>query len=536
MTFNFRIAGPNSELVIQMALGSSTVFVGANGGGKTRLAVMIEETCGLMAHRISGHRSLAMNPSVTKISEKKALAGLRTGRDDIDERLDDRRGHRWNHDAAVQLLDDFRYVIQALFADQVNVTKEEYDKSVAGQRGTVKLTKMRQVELIWDSVLPHRVLRITGDDIQVSVVGKSEQYSASKMSDGERAVFYVIGQALLAAPDSMLIIDEPELHIHRSIMSKLWDEIEAARPDCAFVYITHDLEFAATRSAKKYVVHQFIYPDQWSVEPVPEETGFSEELTTLILGSRRPILFVEGTSDKLDAALYRCCFPDHTVIPRGSCDEVKHAVVSLRHNQIWTRVKCFGIVDADGLHEAEIDALCSLGVSVLPVSEIENLFLLPSVSRVIAEMEGYADTELEARLAELAELVFNSLRSEKAIEAVVVRYCRRRIDRLLKKLELGETDSLASLSAGYARATAMLDIDGIAATMHARIAAAIDAKNLPQLLALYDNKGLMSLAAGCLKKQRKDDFKNWLTRALCNDTDPRLREAIRAVLPQIGIS
>jgi ABC-type glutathione transport system ATPase component len=66
------------------------------------------------------------------------------------------------------------------------------------------------------------------------------------MSDGERAAFYLIGQTLMAPENSLIIFDEPELHIHRSIMSTLWDELEALRTDCAFVVISHDLEFIAS--------------------------------------------------------------------------------------------------------------------------------------------------------------------------------------------------------------------------------------------------------------------------------------------------
>jgi ABC-type cobalamin/Fe3+-siderophores transport system ATPase subunit len=199
---------------------------------------------------------------------------------------------------------------------------------------------MARLQAIWSTLLPHRILHITGDDILVAVPGQDQQYSASEMSDGERAVFYVIAQTLLAEPNSLLILDEPELHIHRSIMSKLWDELEAARQDCAFVYITHDLEFAAARVAQKYVVRRFVHPDQWEIEPVPENTGFDESLATLILGSRRPILFVESTEGNLDTALYRSCFPAYTVIARGSCEEVVHSVVSLRRNEALTRVTC----------------------------------------------------------------------------------------------------------------------------------------------------------------------------------------------------
>jgi hypothetical protein len=65
------------------------------------------------------------------------------------------------------------------------------------------------------------------------------------------------------------------------------------------------------------------YPaPRWNIEAVPGNTGFDEKVTTLILGSRRPILFTEGTENSLDLAIYRCCFSNWTVIPRGSCEEV----------------------------------------------------------------------------------------------------------------------------------------------------------------------------------------------------------------------
>lgn len=78
-TFAFSIPTKNQkEVSVSISCGSSAIFVGANGGGKTRLSVYIEQKLQLKAHRISAHRALALNPDVAKISEKKALMGLRT--------------------------------------------------------------------------------------------------------------------------------------------------------------------------------------------------------------------------------------------------------------------------------------------------------------------------------------------------------------------------------------------------------------------------------------------------------------------------
>lgn len=398
MPFNFSIPSPDGQTEISVEPGSSVIFVGANGGGKTRLAVKIEADLALNAHRISAHRALTLNTGVAKISERLALAGLRTGRLLDDATIDFRSPFRWKQHMATELLNDFDFLIQALFAEQANKWGETHRKVRAGDFSPAEPTNFEHLVEIWERLLPHRKLHFSGDDIQVSVQGSDTRYSAAEMSDGERAIFYMIGQTLTAAENSLLIFDEPELHVHRSIMAKLWDELEAARQDCAFVFVTHDLEFAASRVAQKFVIRDYDPTPRWSIEAVPENTGLDEEITTLILGSRRPILFVEGDANSLDLAIYRCCFPDWTVIPRGSCEAVIHSVATMRHSRALTRVTCSGIVDADDYGADNITYLGTLGIAVLPVSEIENIILLPTVSRAIAENEGYVGADLENRL------------------------------------------------------------------------------------------------------------------------------------------
>lgn len=533
MPFNFPIPTPNGQIVISLEAGSSVVFVGANGGGKTRLSVHIEETLQLAAHRLSAHRALTLNPTVAKISEREALRGLRTGWNHESTGVQNRTQVRWQNQQAVSLLNDFDFLIQALFADQSNISLETHRRVRSGDLSPAQPTKFERLMEIWERLLPHRKLRFSGDDIQVALPGKDASYGASEMSDGERAVFYMIGQALVAAPDTLLVVDEPELHVHRSIMSKLWDELEAARQDCAFAFITHDLEFSATRVAQKYVIRDYSPAPLWTVDPVPENTGFNEQIATLILGSRRPILFVEGDMRSLDIAIYRACYPNWTVIPRGSCEEVIHSVVTMRRNHELTRVACSGIVDADDYQPEDIVYLRDLGVAVLPVSEIENVILLPSVSQAIAESEGYAGVELAARLNALKDAIFATLNSAAAIDAVVLRYCRRRIDRALKKVDLSDSGDVAALTEEYNRQTRALNIQDIAQRATARIQDALENRDLPTLLANYDNKALTALAATHLKRTRLPDFESWLTRVLRNKMLPTLVTAINQYLPEI---
>jgi len=191
-------------------------------------------------------------------------------------------------------------------------------------------------------------------------------------------------------------------------------------------------------------------------------------------------------------------------------------------------------VDADDYQPDDIAYLNRYGVEVLPVSEIENLILLlPSVSRAIAESEGYQDSELEDRLSRLRTKIFELLDGPNAIDDVVARYCRRRIDRMLKKVDISAARTVTNITAEYARQIAAIDLSGIAQEATKRIRSTIATGNLEMLLAYYDNKSMLALAATHLKQSRLSDSTNWLARVLRNNKAPGLIEAIRDSLPPI---
>lgn len=407
---------------IELRAGLSTVIVGANGSGKTRLAVELERQLNDMAHRISAQRMLAIDPSIEKTNEQSARGELRYGYAkplDYGSTQRTRDSRRWGGGQPRFILNDAGPLLQVLFGEQANTAVRAYNAAADGVPIAGDDTLMRKLKAMFHRVLPNRELNITADDITVSPVideAAGEPYSVTEMSDGEKAVFYMIGQTLVANRDSVFIMDEPEIHVHRSILARLWDELESARPDCAFLLITHDLEFAASRAGKKHVVRSYAPATGWVIENVPEAAGFSEDLVTLILGSRKPILFVEGEQGSLDLAFYRACYPTWTVMPRGGCEGVIHSVVTMRRNAAFTRIQCAGLVDADGHDETDRTNLAANGIQVLPVSEIENLLLLPTVSRAILEMNYLEESELEAKLAGLKAAIFADANDRKKRE------------------------------------------------------------------------------------------------------------------------
>jgi ABC-type cobalamin/Fe3+-siderophores transport system ATPase subunit len=520
--------------------GLSMVIVGANGSGKTKLAVECERQLGVTAHRISAQRMLSIDPSIEKISEESARAQLRYGNATPSQwgsEITAREIVRWGRDQPRFILDDAGALLQVLFGEQANTAVSAYNAVVDGIPVERPETFMRKLKAIFNRVLPNRDLTITADDIKVSPITDGtvgEHYSVTAMSDGEKAVFYMIGQTLVADEGSVFIMDEPEIHIHRSILSRLWDELEAARPDCAFLLITHDLEFAASRAGNKHVVRSYAPATGWVIENVPEAEGFSEDLVTLILGSRKPILFVEGEQGSLDLAFYRACYPAWTVVPRGGCEGVIHSVVTMRRNAAFTRVQCAGLVDADGHDEQDRTNLADNGIQVLPVSEIENLLLLPGISRAILEMNDLEGSELEIKLEGLKAAILADARSVKNVNEVVLGYCRRRIDRMLKQIDLSADKSIADLNASYAARTSELDISQLAADIETKITTAVDAGDLVALLAVYDRKKpLLALASSHLRNWKVEVFSAWATRAIQSTRDDRLRRAVSSVLPDI---
>lgn len=531
MAFTFGIPTEQGLTTVTLEPGASAVFVGANGAGKTRLAVEIEKSLGANAHRIGAHRALVLNPEVPKISEEAALRGLRYGNEHKSYQLIHRESGRWAERAAVHLLNDFDYLLQALFAEQGNRALKTHAAARSGSLCEVVSTKLEQLKAMWERLLPTRTLLLTGDRIDVSADGTT--YSAAEMSDGERAVFYMLGQALMAPSSAVLVIDEPELHIHPSILGKLWDEVQAVREDCSFVFITHDLNFAAHRLGQKFVIKSYVTGPVWVVEQVPEDTGFDEATVTLILGSRRPVLFVEGKGHSLDSAVFRACFADWTVIPRGSCEEVIHSVVTMRRNAALTRVTCAGLVDADDYTPAEAATMTTHGVSVLPVSEIENLVLLPAVATVIARSEGFHGDALDTRMAALCDDLITA--ASGAIDATVMQYCRRRIDRTLKLIDLSSAKNSNQLASEYQARTQAIDVNALAEEAKKKIETALHSKDLPALLKYFDGKGaFMAAAAKRLKSTRKDNFEEWLVRVLRTGSVQDLVPAIRQSLPPIA--
>ena len=366
----------------------SIVVVGANGTGKTRLGAFLEAQAGAKAQRISAQRILNIPPLIQPRAYEYAENMLRFGtyqtHVSTDHHLSYREGNRWSSQPHTTMLNDYEHVLALLFADEERRNREYARAATATvPTTTAPKCKLDALAAIWATVMPQRQLTFTDAQVKAHTAGGTP-YEGRYMSDGERVAIYLIGQALCAPADGILIVDEPETHLHRAIQALLWDQIETARADCTFVYITHDLEFAATRIGGRRIWLKEFGGTDWIWEEIGAASALPDALTMQILGTRRPILFVEGDETSHDASIYTALFPKEHVVPRQSSEKVIEATKAMAALPTFHHLKVRGLVDRDRRGDAEVAALKAANVLVADVAEVENLLCIPEAIIAVA--------------------------------------------------------------------------------------------------------------------------------------------------------
>lgn len=500
------------------------VIIGANGSGKTRLGCKLEKDNGRLAHRVSAHRSLVfpenVRPMDLDIAERMVLIGRKEGGDDATWKLH----HRWSRSPEVALLNDFDHLVTYMVSESFSVSdKYRVAMKASGTFQEPPATRLDIVKEVWESVLPTRRLVIDGSRIRVSNVNEGAAYHAKEMSDGERGIFHLIGEALSVPKDGVFIVDEPELHLHRAIQARLWDAVESARTDCTFVYITHDLGFAASRKdATKVWLREYV-EGQWDWEEVPETDDFPEPLLLEVLGSRRPILFVEGERSSLDLFVYGKVFSEHTVVPCGSCELVIHSACSFAKLPSLHHNKCAGMVDNDGRSDSDIQMLQRLGVAVLPVALVENLFLLEPILQIACAKLGHDSSEVIPRVK---DRVFSLL--EKSRVLVASNLTRQSIETALRTFGRCD-DGAEAISASFSSACGNIDPADIYSKWDSEITRVLSVKDYVAALRIYKIKGLPSEAGNAFGMRFQDQVMRWLR----GKDAEEFVSALRAVIPVI---
>lgn len=206
------------------------------------------------------------------------------------------------------------------------------------------------------------------------------RYPISEMSDGEKAAFLLAAEVLLAPEDSILLIDEPERHLHKAISSQFITALTRIRPDCSFILFTHD-DNLMTAGLRTLLVSSIRWENQqpfsWSMEELNSSGEREEQARLAILGGRGKVLLAEGEIASLDKALYEILYPDWVILPVGGNDQVVRAVSGMRYFREHHWVDAAGVIDGDCRTDDERNAMRKKGILVLPVNEVENIYFLP---------------------------------------------------------------------------------------------------------------------------------------------------------------
>ncbi|WP_108061948.1 DUF4435 domain-containing protein [Poseidonibacter lekithochrous] len=468
---------------------NSIVIIGANGSGKTRFSSKIEQNYMEETHRVSAQKSLSMPKNVRPDSKEKAESDFFIGGYYEGIKINNKKHNRWGSNFNTFLLDDYEKLMVLLHT-------EEYEESVKfkdsynGEIINKPITKLDKIKKIFEYVLPHRKLIKKAGTIETYPTGKeSKVYNASEMSDGERIVFYLIGEVVCTKDNSIIIIDEPENHLHKSIIKKLWDKIEELRPDCTFIYLTHDIDFAVSREkSQKIWMKEYLGDEVWDYELLDENVSLPEQLYLEILGSRKPILFTEGDIDSIDYRLYSEVFKEYTVKPVNSCQKVFESTTSFNKLKDLHHIDSFGIIDRDRRTDEELNHISRDNIWISRVAEVENFLLLEDIIEVIARnMRKENISELINRVKENVIESFSKKLEEELTQRVILivkRNFEKKLNPKVKTFDSFKNELNAYLtSQNYEEIYSKLKLE------YEQI---IRDQNYNRILELFNHKGLLA--------------------------------------------
>lgn len=266
-------------------------------------------------------------------------------------------------------------LIIGLCREHDDIARKFYDDGVKRDEST-----FNKIKDIFDSFFEVKLDNSGFSEKELKAKKKDgEPFDFNNMSDGERTAFFYIATVVTAPRLSFVIVDEPENHLNPAVYNKIWDKLIAIRKDCQFIFISHTIEFIQARTNFELVkIRHFVYPDKFDFVFLGDSLeGIPMEYIVEIMGSRKPILFCEGTKSDLDYKVYEKLFgKKYTVIATGTSSSVLNSVIVCnKHSSIYNIQSAIGIIDSDLKSEVEIERLKGKNIYPLLCNEIEMLLL-----------------------------------------------------------------------------------------------------------------------------------------------------------------
>ena len=272
-----------------------------------------------------------------------------------------------------------------------------------------------------------------GEELLCRRKGHQQAYNIAQMSDGERNAVILAANVLTVDDGIVLLLDEPERHLHRSIIEPFLTALFAQRPNCPFLVATHEVNLPlANPEASVLIIRSCKWAganaESWDATLIDGDAHLPDDIKRAILGARNSILFVEGQPQSLDSSLYQAMFPHASIIPVGSCDDVIKTVDGLRNTEQHHDVRAFGLIDGDNRNPEDHPKLIQRGIHPLSSCSVESIYYCTTAINAVASRQAESlllDPDQIAKSAKQAAL--DALRKDGVAERMAARRSERKV-------------------------------------------------------------------------------------------------------------
>ena len=348
---------------------STTVIIGANGAGKSSLINELRKNSIDEMYVLPAQKLLYF---VSNISNRNNIEQENYIRDLKNTNIKYDTIDLYPLNIQDNFSNTFTNLITLLVKDIMVVATYKF----RGQNDS-SLSLWQKLERIWNKIKPEISFEIDPIKIIVNVKKNDSKYSINGLSDGERCILFYIGNVLLAPENSYIVVDEPETFLNAAVYNELWDLLISERPDCQFIFASHNMDFVQSRTNATYIwCKNFEAPYDLDYQVLEESQEIPLPLLTEVSGAKKPILFCEGTKNSLDYQIYSKLFSEFCFVKpvQGHKQVIQYTKAYNKLEKTYGN-KAYGIIDYDWMDEARIESYKKKNIFVLPFNEIEMLLV-----------------------------------------------------------------------------------------------------------------------------------------------------------------
>lgn len=403
-------------------IDSTTVIIGVNGAGKTSL--------------INELRKNSIDQMYVLPAQKLLYFVSNTfGRDSInkDQYIANLKNVETKYNTiqiqTQKIEDDF----SSAFTKLITLWVKDFAKVMTDNArgvGEVSIALLDRVEQIWNQIFPEITFYPEPNDRVLEVIRNGNKYSINGLSDGERCVLFYIGNVLLAPENSYIVVDEPETFLNAAVYNELWDLLISERPDCQFIFASHNMDFVQSRTNATYIwCKKFEAPYDFDYEQLEEFQEFPLDLLAEVSGTRKPILFCEGTKNSIDYQIYSKLFSEFCFVKpvQGHKQVIQHTK-AYNNLQLLHGNTAYGIIDNDWMNESSIQEQKEQNIFVLPFNEVEMMLVDEAVVKSCLPFDD--DKEKQQKFENLQQSIIESCEEKK--DKIISIALKKRLDEFME--------------------------------------------------------------------------------------------------------